>query len=61
MVDASKNHRIRVGNRSAERREKHDGTEPAMGFGAVRRVGPCRVVYLFERCLMRAVSSWTWS
>ncbi len=57
MVDASKTHRIRVENRSEERRETEDGTEPAMGFDAVLCVRPRPVGYRFERCLIRAVSS----
>lgn len=61
MVEAEKLGRDRVGNRTRSRTRDSNGTEPAMGFGAVFCVRMCPVGYRFERCLMRAVSSWTWS
>ena len=61
MVDAGKRDRYRVENRRRSRTRNGDGTEPAMGFGAVFCVRLCPVGYRFERCLIRAVSSWTWS
>jgi hypothetical protein len=57
MVGASRNRGICVENRSGERRENSDGTEPAMGFGAVFLDRSLPVAYRFERCLIRAVSS----
>jgi hypothetical protein len=41
--------------------ENGDGADPAMGIGAVAVVAERLWSYRFERCLMRAVNSWTWS